>query len=287
MSQQPGQPSLWFSADPGKAWAERFFLLYTPVWILAVAAVMLSGALKRWDDAGFMAFAVAVAAPLLVIPALAHRRVPALARAPWTRSYWLKFNLWIFIFVWIGTYFLTHYFFDVLGMRYAFPTRWTLGAALVGRSDATVPLFMYPLTQAYFVSYHAGMLVVLRRIRRALALDHLSPGTARWPRQLLLALATLALAYGVSFAETLFMASDAISDLFWYADKPRMLRWGSLFYACYFLVSLPLLARLDEPTEPPGPVFSPGRAALEALAAGMLVFMILDALALLLGPLVV
>ena len=66
-------------------------------------------------------------------------------------------------------------------------------------------------------------------------------------------------------------------------DKPRMLRWGSLFYACYFLVSLPLLARMDEP---PGPVFSPGRAALEALAAGMLVFMILDALALLLGPLV-
>ncbi len=284
MSQQPGQPSLWFSADPGKAWAERFFLLYTPVWILAVAAVMLTGALKRWGDAGFMAFAVAVAAPLLVIPALAHRRVPALAATSWTHSYWLKFNLWIFIFVWIGTYFLTHYFFDVLGMRYAFPTRWTLDAALVGRSDATVPLFMYPLTQAYFVSYHAGMLVVLRRIRRALNLDRLSPGTARWPRQLLLALATLALAYGVSFAETLFMASDAISDLFWYADKSRMLRWGSLFYACYFLVSLPLLARLDEP---PGPMFSPGRAALEALAAGMLVFMILDALALLLGPLVV
>ena len=104
------------------------------------------------------------------------------------------------------------------------------------------------------------------------------------PRLLLLALATLALAYAVSFGETLFMASDLIADLFWYADKPRMLRWGSLFYACYFLVSLPLLARMDEP---PGPVFSPGRAALEALAAGMLVFMILDALTLVLGPLVV
>ena len=285
----PPRPSplhapLWLSADPGKAWAERFFLLYTPVWILAVAAVMLSGALKRWDDASFMAFAVAVAAPLLLVPALCHRRVPALAATPWTRSYWLKFNLWIFIFVWIGTYFLTHYFFDVLGMRYAFPTRLTLDAALVGRGDGTVPLFMYPLTQAYFISYHAGMLVVLRRVRRALALDHLSPGTARWPRLLLLALATLGLAYAVSFAETLFMASDLISDLFWYADKPRMLRYGSLFYACYFLVSLPLLARMDEP---PGPVYSPGRAALEALAAGMLVFMILDALTLLLGPLVV
>ncbi len=277
-------PSPWFSADPGKAWAERFFLLYTPVWILAVAAVMLSGALKHWGDAGFMAFAVVVAAPLLLVPALCHRRVPALAATTWMDSYWFKFNLWIFIFVWIGTYFLTHYFFDVLGMRYAFPTRWTLDAALVGRGDGEVPLFIYPLTQAYFVSYHAAMIVALRRVRRALGLDHLNPGEVHWPRLLLLALATLGLAYGVAFAETLFMASDAISDLFWYADKPRMLRYGSLFYACYFLVSLPLLARMDEP---PGPRFSPGRAALEALAAGMLVFMILDALALLLGPLVI
>jgi hypothetical protein len=32
--------------------------------------------------------------------------------------------------------------------------------------------------------------------------------------------------------------------------------------------------------------YTPGRAALEALAAGMLVMMILDALALILGPLV-
>ena len=275
-------PSRWFSADPGKAWAERFFLLYTPVWILAVAIVMLGGLVPRWGDGELLIFSVAVAAPLLVVPALRQRDVPALAATPWTRSYWLKFNLWIFICVWIGTYFLTHYFFDVLGMRYAFHARWTLDAALVGQGDGTVPVFMYPLTQAYFVSYHAGMLVVLRRIRRALDLDHLSPGTARWPRRLLLALATLALADGVAFAETLFMASDSIADLFWYADKPRMLRYGSLFYACYFLVSLPLLARMDEP---PGPVYSPGRAALEALAAGMLVFMILDALALLLGPL--
>lgn len=275
--------SLWLSADPGKAWAERFFLLYTPVWIVAVAVVMTSGALLSWGDAGFMAFSVAVAAPLVVVPALRHRRVPALAGTPWHRSYWFKFNLWIFLFVWIGTYFLTHYFFDILGMRYAFPTRWTLDAALVGTGRGEVPAFMYPLTQAYFVSYHVAMIVALRRLHRAFGLADLSPGTARWPRQLALALAALVLAYAVAFAETLFMASPWISDLFWYADKPRMLRWGSLFYACYFLVSLPLLYRMDEP---PGPVFSPGRAALEALAAGMLVFMILDALALALGPLV-
>ena len=272
----------WFSAKPGKAAAERFVLIYSPIWMALVGTVMLGGFYRGWSDPMYMGFGLLAALPLVVVPWL--RPCPEeRGLEPWQTS-WFRMNLWVAILVGFGNYFGSAYFFDVLGMRYAFPTRWTLDAALVGRSDATVPLFMYPLTQAYFVSYHAGMLVVLRRIRRALNLDRLSPGTARWPRQLLLALATLALAYGVSFAETLFMASDAISDLFWYADKSRMLRWGSLFYACYFLVSLPLLARLDEP---PGPMFSPGRAALEALAAGMLVFMILDALALLLGPLVV
>jgi cycloeucalenol cycloisomerase len=269
--------NLWLSDDPGKAWAERFFLLYTPVWIAAVGLVMATGALKRWDDVDFLIFAVAVSAPLLLIPALRHRRVPALAATPWYASYWFKFNLWIFLFVWVGTYFLTHYFFDVLGMRYAFPTRWTLDAALVGSGRGEVPVFMYPLTQAYFVSYHAAMIVALRRLHRALG-----PG-AGWSRPLVLALATIILAYAVAYGETLFMASDLIADLFWYADKPRMLRWGSLFYACYFLVSLPLLYPMDEP---PRPRHTAGRAALEALAAGMLVLMILDALALLLGPLV-
>lgn len=276
-------PARWLSDDPGKAWAERFFLLYTPVWIAAVALVVTSGALLRWSDAGFMAFALALCAPLLVIPALCHRRVPALAATAWHHSYWFKFNLFIFIFVWIGTYFLTHYFFDILGMRYAFPAGWTLDAALLGSGRHHVPAFMYPLTQAYFVSYHVAMIVVLRRLHRALDLPRLAPGQPRWPRLLLLAAAAVLLAYAVAFAETLFMASPFISDLFWYADKPRMLRWGSLFYACYFLVSLPLLYRMDEP---PGPRYSPGRAALDALAAGMLVMIILDALALALGPLV-
>jgi cycloeucalenol cycloisomerase len=269
--------NLWLSDDPGKAWAERFFLLYSPVWIAEVALVMTTGVLTRWGDAGFLAFGVIASAPFFVVPAIYHRRVPALAATPWHRSYWFKYNLWIFLFVWIGTYFLTHYFFDVLGMRYAFPTQWNLGAGLVG-SGRDIPLFMYPLTHAYFATYHVAMLVALRRVHRALG-----DLSGRPARLLALLAAGLALAYSVAYAETLFMASDFIRELFWYTDKPRMLRWGSLFYACYFFVSLPLLYRMDEPPRPP---HTPGRAALDALAAGMLVFMLLDAITLVLGPLV-
>ena len=269
--------NLWLSDDPGKAWAERFFLLYSPVWIAEVALVMTTGMLTRWGDAGFLVFSLITAAPLFLVPAFYHGRVPALAATPWHRSYWFKFNLWIFLFVWIGTYFLTHYFFEVLGMRYAFPTRWNLGAALIGRGR-DIPVFMYPLTQAYFVTYHIAMLVVLRRVHRALGDLSGRPG-----RRILLLLVAVVLAYLVAYAETFFMASEFLADLFWYADKPRMLRWGSLFYACYFFVSLPLLAGMDEPPAQPCTL---GRAALEALAAGMLVFMILDALTIIVGPLV-
>ncbi len=279
-------PSLWFAPDPGKAWAERFFLLYSPVWIVAVAWALLSGAVLGWDDPTYLAFGVLVGAPPVVVPALLHRRVPALAGTRWYDSYWLKFNAWIFLFVFVGTYFLTHYFFDILGMRYTFPTQWNGGAALVGIERPPIPLFMYPLTQAYFVTYHVVMLVLLRRVRGLLGLPlhgppDMSRGTPVLARRLALALATVALAYGVAWAETFFMATDAIAAYFGYADRARMLAYGSLFYACYFLVSLPLLARLDEDPRARTPL---GQAVLTSLAAGMLVFLILDLLAHALGP---
>lgn len=280
------QPSRWFAADPGKAWAERFFLLYSPVWIALVAWALLSGAVLTWDDPTYIAFGLVCGAPPVLVPALLHRRVPALRAVPWHQSYWLKYNVWIFLFVFVGTYFLTHYFFDVLGMRYAFPTRWNGGAALVGRARPEIPLFMYPLTQAYFVTYHVVMLVLLRRVRHLLGLPapgapDMSPKSSRFVRRLALALVTVALAYAVAFAETFFMAIDAIAVYFSYADKARMLQYGSLFYACYFLVSLPLLSRLDEP---PGARTSLGQTILSSLAAGMLVFFILDVLAWVIGP---
>lgn len=77
------------------------------------------------------------------------------------------------------------------------------------------------------------------------------------------------------------MASDALSDYFSYADKGRMLRWGSLGYASYFVVGLPLVARIDED----GERWSLGRVLVQALAACMLILCLLEAWAKLVGPL--
>ena len=56
-------------------------------------------------------------------------------------------------------------------------------------------------------------------------------------------------------------------------DKDRMYTVGSLFYAIYFFVSFPMFFRMDEL---PSKKWSASEAALDSLAAGMLVTILLD-----------
>jgi cycloeucalenol cycloisomerase len=97
------------------------------VWIAAVAAVLFSGTIGRWNDAAFLAFGFALWLPNLLLPALLPGG-PERDRRFW-ETYWFKFNAWIGIVAWIGSYFVTHFLFDVLGMRYRFPATWHLESA--------------------------------------------------------------------------------------------------------------------------------------------------------------
>ncbi len=257
----------WLSSDPGKAAAERFFLIYSPIWIAFVAVVMLTGMFRDWSDPGYMLFGLGAAAPLVLVPYL--NPPPEQTDKPVWDTAWFRLNLWISIYVFFGSYVGTHYFFDVVGMRYGFPTTWNLAAELVGDSNGEVPLFLYPLTQAYFMTYHVGMAVILRWLSTRFELGRVA-------KALLIAV----LAYVIAFAETFFMAIPALSDVFEYADRGRMLAWGSMFYGTYFIVSLPVFASIDED----GP-WTLGRTIGSALAVSMGVFFLLDFWAKLLGPL--
>jgi cycloeucalenol cycloisomerase len=136
---------------------------------------------------------------------------------------------------------------------------------LLGSGEQTVPFIMYPSAHFYFVTYHTLGVIVLRRVR-----------TASWFRmRWLWPLAVLAAAYGFAWMETFAMTGGAIAEQFTYRDLPRMLRWGSLFYATYFVVSFPMIYRLDEQ---PGDDWPLRRVAVEALAAGMLLLVLLDVL---------
>lgn len=259
----------WLSENPQKAWAELYFLSYSPVWMAAVGIVMLTGWVLRFDDATYMLFGTGVAAPLLLGPWILHRRHGGGTSI--AASWWLKLNLWIAIVVWFGTYFGTHYFFDLMGMRYAFPVTWTWSSVVVGRRPGTVPLFMYPLTQAYFVTYFVGMGVLWRWARTRWRLGALGS-----------TLVLFVVSYAVAFGETFFMANDAMADLFSYADRTRMLAFGSIGYMIYFVIGLPLVFRIDEH---PGESWPLRRVALEALATCMLVMIGLEVWAKVAGPL--
>jgi cycloeucalenol cycloisomerase len=267
----PGGPRplhAWLGDDPAKAWAELYFLAQTPLWIAAVALVIVTGWFGTWGDVGYLTFGFVAAAPAVVGPLLLRSR-PGRAEPPW-RGYWFRFNLWCFVLVAFGTYFGTGYFFDLMGMRYGFPVEWTFEAEVAGRGDGTVPVFMYPLTQAYFVTYYAVGVVVLRGLRRRYGLG--LAGSA---------LVVAVLAYGTAFAETFFMANEQLSAYFSYADRGRMLALGSFGYATYFVVGLPMVYRMDED----GTRWSVGRVMLEALATCMMILVGLELWAKLVGPL--
>jgi len=255
----------WFSDDPEKAWAERFFLLQSPIWMLSVAFVVLSGVLRSWSDLGYLVFSIAVSLPSLVGPLLFAKGRQSASGAP----YWVRFNLWIAIVVFFGTYVGTHYFFDLMGMRYAFPAKWTLEAAYVGKSGEHVPIFMYPLTQAYFVTYYTALVVAHRGLTKKLG-----GGVVASVALVLL------LSYVVAFAETFFMATKYLADLFSYDKHDKMLGVGSFGYATYFVVGLPLVRRLDDGARTPL-----GAVVTSALATCMGVFLLLEAWARLVGQL--
>jgi cycloeucalenol cycloisomerase len=139
----------------------------------------------------------------------------------------------------------------------------TLDAALVGSGRQRVPVIMYLYTQAYFMTYHTSAVVVLRRIRTS----RFRGGWFLW------AVTVCVIAYAWAWTETRAMANPWIEEQFRYQDLARMLRYGSIFYACDFIVSFPMFHRLEEP---PDDHWTLGRICTSALAAGMLVFLLLD-----------
>jgi cycloeucalenol cycloisomerase len=254
--------------DAEKKWTEQLILKQSPIWIIGVALVMLTGILRQWSDIDYLLFSTAMAAPSVLLPAFSPTR-PAGTR-PWFRCFWFKLNIWVLIVVCFGTYFGTHYFFDLMGMRYAFDVKLTFDSDILGHSGQRVPLFMYPLTHAYFMTYFATMLIAEREIMHRFK-----------PSQFGSILVVTFLAYSVAFAETYFMASPLLSGLFAYDNRHRMLTFGSFGYSSYFVVGLPMVRRIDSD----GKSWSLDRVVIEALATCMAILVLLEAWAKLIGPL--
>lgn len=253
----------WFSENPDKAWGEKFFLIYSPIWILQTAMAVVFGYGKTMGDFGSIIYSLFVAAPFVVVPFLIYKE--AKAGKPWYKTYWFKANLYIAIFSLLGNYYGSEYFFDVLGMVYNYSNlHWTFDASLVGTGVQHTPVMMYLLTHAYFMTYHTTAMVVLRRLRTS----RLGQSSA-W----VFPVAIFVAAYFWSWMETFVMANPAMADTFYYKDLNRMLAIGSITYSCFFITSFPIFYWLDEKLNDTWGLI---RTTAAALSASMLTFFLLD-----------
>lgn len=256
-----GRWGYWFSRNADKAWGEKFFLAYIPYFFGLNYAKQLMG----WMNVNtfwHITQNLALLLPLIIIPAIFR---PAITGRAWWDNYAVKMVLWIFVYNFVGTYFGCEYFFDVLGMVYNFPqVTLTLDSALVGSGQQVIPIGMYFNAPAFFVVYHTLAVLMMRRVR-TIDTGALKP--------VLTVVTVVAVAYLMAFLETRLVATDANKPYFYYRDLPWMLKYGSMFYACYFLPSFPLVFGLEEKEGERWPV---RKIILEALAAGVLVLILID-----------
>ncbi|KAF6255411.1 cyclopropyl isomerase-like protein [Scenedesmus sp. NREL 46B-D3] len=246
--------NLWLAANPSKRWAEVFFLAYSPFWVAWALCILVPFQLyEHLNEWGYLMVGLAAALPCLAVPLLLQNKADE--GKPWYDWFWVKANVWVAIFGFVGNYFWTHYFFNLLGAAYTLPSHRLNG----------IPVVMFLMTHAYFLFYHALANLVLRRVEAHLS--HAPLGTRKVAR----ALAVFLLSYATALMETLTIAHF---PYYTFIDRSKMYSIGSLFYAIYFFVSFPMFMRLDEQVA--GRRWSLREVALDALAAGMLVTLLLD-----------
>ena len=267
-----GTQPRWFSSNPDKAWAEKFFLTFVPVFFVYNGVVQSMG----WLDVGnfwHVTQNLLMWVPYCVLlPAWLRRH----SGVPSAQSYSFKFNVYMFWFVFLVTYFHTEYFFDVLGIRYRFDeVTIYFDSALVGPDEATaaaefkkIPPGMYLNAVAFFVVYHTMAIVCMRRVRTMTLAWGLGARRLAWV--VIVALTALFFAW----AETRLYITQSASRNVWYVDLPAMLRWGSVFYSMYFVVSFPNLYRMDETLSEVR--WTIGRCLIESSATAMISMLLLD-----------
>jgi cycloeucalenol cycloisomerase len=219
------------SSNPSKRWTELFVLAYSPIWIGVVILCEITHVFARWGDVGHMALGVGLALPIWLVPigwpGGADRALP------FHQRHIARFNFFIFVWTFLQVWFGSDLFFDFLGMEYHFPVTWTAHRT---------PVFLYFMTIAYFSTYYVFLGIAWRAFRTRFPA---APLPVRF-------LALAALGYFVAFCETAGMATPLMREYFLYRDKEFTLVYGSLCYGSIFVVTVPLVHRLDEEAQPDG-----------------------------------
>mgnify|MGYP002633404580 CR=1 FL=1 len=106
--------SAWLPDDPSKAWFEVFSFFYSFTWIAWVLCILVPFKLyEGMGPWGYMGIGVGAAAPCVVLPYFFEP--PEDARRPFFDKYWVRAQIWIAVFSFVGNYVWTHYFYRLLG----------------------------------------------------------------------------------------------------------------------------------------------------------------------------
>ena len=272
-------PRTWLSDNDDRAWAEKLYLWYIPVFFIISAITSRTGfsIAGNWQNllGGFLVWL-----PFCVLLPLYLRRDHPL---PVWRQWWFKFQLYLAVVIFFLTYFGTEYFFDTLGMRYKYDAvSWYFDSVLLGADQATalaqhkrVPLGMYPISVGFFTVYHIGAIVLIRRLYR------IGVGLGLTAGRIAFAAGVIATALFWAWLETMLFVSQPKGSYAWYEDLERQLGIGTLFYAMGFLFTFANVYWLDERAD--HRPWSNCRIATEATAMCLLVLLAGDLWSLFLG----
>ncbi len=243
------------SSNPARRAVERYWLAFTPVWGLAAAVVMVSGAAERWGDGPLLALGIAFAAGAMAPPLVRARALEP--DRPWHERTATKLAASVTGLALLMNYFCTPYFFDVLHMHYGFRAAWAIDRN---------PIFLYLMTVAYFATYSV-LVCAAYRLARGKTLSAVAGGGA---------------CLAVAGLETICNANPFTRRVFWFDDMPFMLWFGTLSYGSCFAWILPAwLAIDDEPGAPPRPL---ARVLVDLFAAMMAIAITFEALRRLVAP---
>jgi cycloeucalenol cycloisomerase len=210
-----------WSDNPGKRAAQKVYLAFTPVWGGLCGVVMLGGLAETWGDGPLLALGLGLWLALLAAGFVFG--APEDRGRPLGRRYHVKLSLFVGVFAFLGNWFGTRYFYEVLDMHYGFHVTWYWN---------DVPVFLYPLTAVYFTTYAALFdLTVAAAARR---------GLPRWA-------AVGASGLALAMLETALNANPWMKATFCYGSLGFALTFGTAMYGSHFVLAGPLWQRIDEP----------------------------------------
>ena len=240
-----------------KVRGEQFMLCYSPIWIGFLAVIVLRKWYEHFSPNDFILTGLCVSLPCILGPLFLARNDRDERNIPLNSRYIIKANVFIAIVGYLGNHFYTHYFYNVLGVRYTGPL-----AEGKGLEINRVPVSMFLMTHPYFMTYHVLVTPLIRATK--------SIFEVRYLQTISMGIVVVVVAFATAFAETWTISGF---PYYTYPDFYQMLTKGSVFYGTYFVVTFPWFYRLDEDVAHPWPI---SRVVIEALAAMMVVLFCAD-----------